>query len=282
MSDEFGMVSAKKGDRAREIARLREHYRNHRETLTGLMGDAPSDHLANAYERLVGEIDEAVRKLAELEGATPPPTPARGTPVSADTNPAIRTSTRPGATAPGSRPLVRPSEPPAAAVASGRNPGLVVAMMIIAAIVVLGAIGYLVWRPRTTPKATPTVVEQPTSTERTATTPPTIPAAAPASALKVTPELADYGTIRKGTRAVRQFEITNGSGAPIELQVARSTCRCLFYDYKSKLAANAKETITVTIDGARAKAGQLQEQVQISAKGDSAVNATFTVQATIR
>lgn len=272
MSEEFGTVSAKKGDRAREIARLREHYRNHRETLTGLAGDAPSDHLAAEYDRLVAEIDAAVRKIDELEGK----------PASADTNPAIRPGTRPGATAPGSRPLVRPHEPEAAA--NGRNPTLVVAMMILAAVVVLGAIAYLVWRPRSTPKQPATIVEQPasTSTQPASTAPPTIPAAAPPSSLKVAPEVADYGTIRKGTRAVRQFEISNGTGAAIELQVARSTCRCLFYDYKSKLAANAKETITVTIDGARAKAGQLQEQVQVSAKNEPAATTAFTVQATIR
>ena len=101
MPEEFGTVSAKKGDRSREIARLREHYKNHRETLEGLMGDAPSDHLAGEYQRLVTEIDIAVRKIDELEGQTPAP-------LSADTNPLIKPQTRPGATAPGTRPLVRP------------------------------------------------------------------------------------------------------------------------------------------------------------------------------
>ena len=276
MADEFGTGSAKKGDRAREIARLREHYRNHRETLSGLAGDAPSDHLATEYERLIGDIDSAVRKLDELEGKPAAPPPA----INADTNPMLRPATRPGATAPGSRPLVRPAEPEAVAV--GRTPGLTIAMIVIAAIVVLGAIGYLVWRPRTTPKPA-AVVEQPVTTgslPTTSTAPPTI--ATPVSTLKITPALADYGVIRKGTRAVRQFEVVNASGEPIELQVARSTCRCLFYDYKSKLAANAKETITVTIDGARAKAGALQEQVDVSAKGNPAATASFTVQATIK
>lgn len=281
MSDDFGTVSSRKGERAREIARLREHYRNHRETLSGLAGDAPSDHLATEYERLVGEIDNAVRKLDELEGksaatSVPPPTPA-------DTNPMIRPATRPGATAPGSRPLVRPAEPETVV---GRTPGITIAMIIVAGLLVIGAIAYLVWHPRSNPK--PTVVEQPVSTSTVpavSTAPPTItPATPPAAAasLKISPALADYGVVRKGTRAVRQFEVVNESGGPIELQVARSTCRCLFYDYKSKLAPNGKETITVTVDGARAKQGTLQEQVDVSAKGNPGVAASFTVQATIK
>ena len=44
---------------------------------------------------------------------------------------------------------------------------------------------------------------------RPAVTP--VPVAA-ADSIRITPEVADYGTIRKGTRAVRQFEITNLSG----------------------------------------------------------------------
>lgn len=278
MSDEFGTVNARKGDRAREIARLREHYRNHRETLSGLMGDAPSDHLANEYGRLVAEIDDAVRKLAEVEVGHAPSSAAVPPAPSADTNPMIRPKTRPGATAPGSRPLVRPQEPEG--IPSGRNQGMAVTMMVIAGLIVLAAIAYLVWRPRTAPKPA-TVVEQPiSSTEGTATAPPAITPVA--STLKITPALADYGVIRKGTRAVRQFELVNGSAAPIEIQIARSACRCLFYDYKSKVGANEKETITVTIDGARAKAGALSEQVAVTAKKDPAMNATFTVQATVR
>ncbi|HMC21376.1 MAG TPA: hypothetical protein VKL19_05990, partial [Thermoanaerobaculia bacterium] len=62
----------------------------------------------------------------------------------------------------------------------------------------------------------------------------------------------------------------------------RSNCRCLFYDYNSKLPARGQETITVTVDGARAKAGPLQELVEVRAKRDRSVNATMTVQATIR
>ena len=271
MSDDFGTVGTKRGERSRDIDVLRQHYRTHRDTLMRLISDAPSEHLASEYQRLVAEIDSSVRKLDELEGR-----PSSG--VNADTNPLLRTKTHPGKTAPGNRPLVRPEEP--MAVLPG-NPQSRVALILIAGVVVLVLIGYLIWRASSQRKPTTTpIVEQPpiTSTANPATAPPTI--ATPT--LTVVPALADYGTIRKGTRAVRQFEVTNPTGSPIELQVARSACRCLFYDYKGKLAPNGKETITVTIDGARAKAGPLQERVEVTAKGDPSVNATFTVQATIR
>lgn len=269
--DESGTVGPKKGDRARETERLRQHYKLHRETLAGLSGDAPSDHLANEYERLVGEIDMAVRKLDELEGRSG---------SSADTNPAFRPKTHPGSTAPGNRPLVRTDDPMAAPAA---GPQWRVAAIIIAALVVLGAIAYMMWPQKNGAGTTGTIVEQ---QPVTGTAPPVVtPAPAtivPVGTLKITPALADYGTIRKGTRAVRQFELVNASGEPVDVQVARSTCRCLFYDYKSKLAANGKETITVTVDGARAKAGELSEEVHISSRKDRGVAATFTVQAVIQ
>jgi hypothetical protein len=280
MSDEFGTVGAKKGDRAREISRLREHYRNHRDALSGLAGDAPSDHLASEYQRLVGEIDTAVRKLDELEGkpSTSPPT------LNVDTNPMLRpTKTRPGATAPGTRPLMRTED--ATTVAGAANPQSRMTLIIVAGLIVILGIAGLIWyassgsRPAPGAKTT-TVAEAPAPA--TNTTPPTISPASPPSALKITPSLADYGVIRKGTRAVRQFEVVNNSASPVDMQVARSACRCLYYDYKSKLAGGGKETITVTIDGARAKAGELREDVTISAKNDPSVTSTFTVQATVR
>jgi hypothetical protein len=280
MPDEFGTVNSRK-DRAREITRLRDHYRNHRETLSGLMGDAPSDHLANEYQRLVGEIDTAVRKLDELEGGGPAATPPPAVP--ADTNPMLKPKTRPGPSAPGARPLIRPQEAPVGAP----NPASRTALILMAGAIVIAAIAALIWYASSRRKpdgavttVTTPIVEQPVTT--TTAAPATIAPASPPSSLKITPLLADYGTIRRGTRAVRQFEVVNNSGGPIDIQVARSACRCLFYDYKSKLAPNAKETITVTVDGGRAKAGDLHEDIQVSSKADPAVSSTITVQATIK
>ena len=164
--------------------------------------------------------------------------------------------------------------------------------MLIAGVLVLGLIGWLIWRAggdRRRPTATPIVEQTATEANDTAapaTIAPVTPApAAPApsvSILKLTPALADYGTIRKGTRATRQFEIVNTSAAPVTIKVARSACRCLYYEYTDKLPPRKKESITVTIDGARAKVGTLAETIQVSGKTDPSITAEFQVQATIR
>src|SRR4051812_44931137 len=93
MSDDFGTVNVRRGDRAREIEVLRQHYRGHRDALSRLVADAPTEQLAAEYQRLVAGIDEALRKLDELEGrpATQPGT--RAVPPT------------PSMTAPGLRPL---------------------------------------------------------------------------------------------------------------------------------------------------------------------------------
>src|SRR5258708_39606786 len=68
MSDEFGTVSVKRGDRAREIEVLRQHYGTHRDALQRMIPDAPTEQLAAEYQRLVASIDASLRKLDELEG----------------------------------------------------------------------------------------------------------------------------------------------------------------------------------------------------------------------
>ena len=269
MSDDFGTVNTRRTERAREIDRLRQHYKNHRDTLSGLMGDAPSEHLANEYQRLISDIDTAVRKLEELEGRAGAAAPAPNRPMASQSGL-------------GARPLVRPEMP---AMTIGSKPQSQTAIVVIALLILIGVTGYagVRWWRSSHRKRQPTIVEQPiTATQSTSTGPTLISAASPPSSLKITPALADYGTIRKGTRAVRQFELVNTSNGPVDIQVARSACRCLFYDYKSKIAGNAKETITVTIDGARAKPGQLQENVEVTSKGDPSVSTRFAVQAMVR
>ena len=110
------------------------------------------------------------------------------------------------------------------------------------------------------------------------------PAPAAAASIRVTPAVQDYGIIRKGTRAVRQFELTNNSTIPISIEVARSTCRCLYYEYnaKKKIQPNTHETITVTVDAARAKSPTIDEQLAVTAKEDPAATATIGVRAMIR
>jgi hypothetical protein len=270
MSNEFGTVNVRKGDKAREIDILRQQYNRHRESLTAMAAEAPSEHLAAEYHRLIKEIDAALGKLGELEGLRP-----------SDTQP-LKT------TEPGARPLVTPPgmiNPDADEPAGATSPIPRVAMIIAAGVVVLALIGWLLWRASGERKSTPIETRTDTVVANDTAPPPqpVTPAPKPLPAtLSIDPPAQDYGTIRKGTRAVRQYQVTNNSEQPVSLEVARSACRCLYYDYAGSIAAHGKETITVTVDGAKAKAGALRETVNVSAKKDPSVTGSFQVNALIQ
>ena len=290
MPEEFGTVNLKQGSQTREMEMLRRHYKAHRDALTKMISDAPTELLANEYQRLVAEIDMAVRKLDEISGR--PATSPGTTPVTlTDADPVPRPVT--GA---GTRPLVRTGETPIGtsyAPPPAPAPQSRVAMILVAGVVVLGIIGWLIWRASSERKRPSPVAEQQPISSTTNNAPPPavtpapapvpVPAPAPvAQSLRVSPAAADYGTIHKGTRAVRQFTVTNTSTSPIEIVVARSTCRCLYYDYNTKLPPKGQETITVTVDGARAKVGALSEQVDVHAKRDPSISTSMIVKATIQ
>jgi hypothetical protein len=283
MSDDFGTVNVRRGDRAREIEVMRQQYRAHRDALSRMAADAPTELLAGEYQRLVSEIDVAMRKLDEIEGRAEVALPPQPPPLTQFRSSGPRTS-------PGDRPLVVDPHEDATVIGepleSRANSGSRVAIIVVAGMLVLAAIVWLIWRGSEGGAATPApVVEQPSTVAPldTATPAPLAqPSALSAGALKITPALADYGTIRKGTRAVRQFEVTNGGSSPLTLQVARSACRCLYYDYHDKVAPKAKETLTITIDGAKAKAGPLRETLAVKAKEDPSLAGEITVQATIK
>lgn len=277
MPEEFGTVNIKRGDRTRETEVLRQNYRRHREALTGMIAEAPNEQLGAEYKRLVVEIDTALTRLGELESRPP------GT----------FSDTQPVKTEPGNRPLAH--SPVVEAPAEGSNiANSRILMIVTAGIVVLGLIGWLLWRassderPARTPvvgEGTDTADTASGNTATRATAPPVpVPVApvVPAVAISVDPSTNDYGKIRKGTRAARQFEVTNRTDKPIAFSVGRSACRCLYYEYKGTVAPRKKESITVTIDGARAKAGTLHETVKISSKKDKSIDVSFEVNATIR
>ena len=279
MGDDFGTVSVRRAERARELEVIRQHYREHRDALASLAENAPTDFLATEYQRLISEIDGALAKLTELEG-----------------NPDVKPRTSPG-----TRPIVHDAaaSAPRTYVSSEAptNTGSRMMIMIVAGLLVLGLIGWLIWRAgsdRREPTRPVVVKEQPTTTQPDETTiapvtpapatqaPPSSTVVPAANSVMITPALADYGTVRKGTRATRQFQVVNTTTAPIQIKVARSQCRCLYYEYTDKLAPKKKESITVTIDGARAKPGVLAETVQITAKSGTPVLAQFQVQATVK
>lgn len=292
MSDDFGTINVGRGERAREIEVLRQHYRKHREALARMTADAPTESLAAEYQRLIGEIDRSLGKLNELEGAAatpPPPPPAR---------PADRLKTEPGLRPLVTTPVAEEAEPEAAAYeelppAEG-EPSSRMPLILGIAVVALALIGWLIWRASSDGKSAATttapIVEE-TSGEtagETSTLPDTAvdetasTAPAAGAALTATPRSHDYGTIRKGTRATRQFEITNNTDQPISIAVARSACRCLFYEHAPVIPPKAKESLTVTVDGARAKAGDLRESIKVTAKSDPTTGTSVDVIATIR
>lgn len=281
MSDDFGTVNAKRGDRAREIEVLRQHYNVHRDTLTRMVPDAPTDHLATEYRRLVADIDASIRKLDELGGRAPVAT-------------AVGFSeTQKMGTSPGNRPLVS-AEPvidhrivsdDAVTIEKPMHNSSRVVLMLVIALAVLGGIGWLIWRASSDRKAAPAqVIERPATATNAETSASAVTPLPVVSSIKIAPEVADYGVIRKGTRAVRQFEITNTTSTPLSITVARSTCRCLYYEYntKAKLKAKGKEVLTVTVDGARAKAGALEEQIAVTSKDDPNATGTIGVKAMIK
>jgi hypothetical protein len=295
MSDDFGTINARRGERAREIEVLRQHYRQHRDALARMVADAPTEHLASEYQRLIAEIDRALGKLDELEGrpataaAVPPPqhepTRPHGDPLAAQRP----TASGAAAASAGMRPLAGhaadladpPTIPPENDGYTYAPPRSRMALILGAAVLALAVIGWLIWRASSDrDPAAGAIVEETTTTAPT-TAPATV--AEPVnSELSVTPPSHEYGTIRRGTRAVRQFEVTNNTDEPVTIQIARSACRCLYYDYTALVPPRAKETVTVTVDAAKAKGGALRETVRVTAKSDPAVGTSFDVIATIQ
>jgi hypothetical protein len=239
MSDEFGTVNISRNERAREIEVMRQRFLRHRESLVNMAADAPTEHLAAEYRRLIRDLDDSVGKLEELNGMNVP--------------------------------LVRTELPPADGEPRSR-----VAIIVAIALVALALIGWLIWRASSdrAPEEAPPIVEETTTTQA--------PPPEPVQALSVSPPSNDYGVIRKGTRATRQFEIANHTEEPISIAIARSTCRCLFYEHAEVVPPKGKETITVTVDGARAEVGELRETIRVTSKSNPAVGTSLDVIATIR
>lgn len=298
MSEDFGTINVRRGERAREIEVLRQHYRQHRDALQRMITDAPTEHLASEYQRLVVEIDRALGKLEELEGKSPmpataptahEPTRAHGDPLAAQ---------RPRSTDAASRPLVAPpppqahrgvADPPSIPVGESSESRSRLPLIVGAALVALALIGWLIWRASDRTNGTNIVEERPaletgdTAEAGTAAADDTIaPAVIAGTGLNVVPVSHDFGVVRKGTRATRQFELTNTTEEPMSINVARSACRCLFYEHAPVIPPKAKENLTVTVDAARAKAGALHEQVRVTSKADPAIGTTIDVNATIR
>lgn len=284
MSEDFGTVNIRRGDRGRELEVLRQHYRRHREALAKMLDDAPTEALAADYLRLIEQIDRSLLKLGELDTMVVPPPRA--------TSPGIERlpEAPPPPPAPqaqptssfGEHPLLNVEEGESAETYSADGSRSRIAMILVAAVAALFLVGWLVWRASSDRKGSVggEVVETVSEPVETTVAPDTV-APAPA-AMKITPVSHDYGVIRKGTRATRQFEVTNETEEPISIQLSRSACRCLYYEHAEVIPPKAKEGVTVTVDAAKAKAGALKETVKVTVKGQPDVGTSFDVIATVQ
>jgi hypothetical protein len=284
MPDDLGTVNIKGARLGREIEVMRQRYQKHRDTLEQMAAEAPTELLAIEYRRLQTSIDDSLRKLSELE---------RGAGASSAESAAVVANAR-RPTEPGDRLISHPvgesswRDNPAvtagAPIGGSRAP--LIALGGLAVLVILGFLVVRSSRNRPAPSdrtgdRTTTVASSGRPAPETVAPLPD-PETAPASTLTVNPATADYGMIRRGTRAVRQFELRNSGSTALQVKVNRSDCRCLYYDYLETVPARGKETLTITVDGARAKTGTLDQTVQLVTKSDGSPLATAGVHAKIK
>jgi len=269
MSDDFGTVNFSRGERSRQIEVTRQQYLRHREALESMIADAPAEHLVSEYRRLIAEIDASLLKLDDLEGG--PPAPGAPSPYAYDSPHAGSETERD----PGFRPLVTTALPD-----SDFDPRSRLPLILVVAVVALAGIGWLIWRASSNHPTDSAVVED--TAPATAAPVPTATHAEELVGLTVSPPSQDYGVIRKGTRATRQFAIANHTGQTVTINLARSACRCLYYEYAPRVGPEGKVPVTVTVDGARATTGDLRETIRVTSKPDPAAGTSLDVIATIR
>ena len=272
MSDELGTVNIKNKAMARDIDALRQRYIEHKQALESLASEAPTEALAMRYRQVMAEIQTSIDKLGDLERDID-----GGAAVPGDLPGVRRTS-------PGMRPL-RGDPQMAPLTVPVENTGGRTIMILAAGVLLLGVLAFFVWRfvtsgddpaPATNVAATETAIE-------TATASDTIePGAPPKAVLSAEPATQDYGVVRRGTRATRQFELANNTDQPMTVRAQRSECRCLWFEYADTIPPQGSTTMTVTVDGAKAKPGSLREAVQIASRTDPAVTTTFEVVAEIQ
>jgi hypothetical protein len=257
MSDDWNTVNIRPGTGVlREIDVLRRRYADHRSTLERLAADAPTEHLARRYRQLIGELEASMARIAELEMGRPD-----------DPDAELDDGQDP-----------RWSEP-AAAVPLDEDRSrraLPKILVTLAVLFIVGVVGLFVWNwIRGVEPDDPAVIVESSEQE------PMIEPDPMAFSLSATPDQQSYGELRRGTRAVRQFEIANNTDQTLPISVLRSDCRCLWFEYADTIPPRGTTTLTVTVDGAKAPVGTLRETVQIVSKTDPPVTIAVEVVAEI-
>lgn len=262
----------RRGDRAvdREVERLKSVYRQHADALAKLSASAPTKALARKYSDLIGDINRSILGLGDREASVSRQEPER--PVDPSISPPsprrsvsdVQLRTEPGRVVPGTEP-----EPSAV----GR-----IVLILGMAIVVICLLAFFVWRfagePRTEPRADDVTPGATASNPAEAT--------APLPGLRIAPQAQDYGVVYKGTRVAKSFEISNTSDREFTIEVERSDCRCLWFDYPKLVPAGGNVTLTVAVDGGLAEPGLLSEAVLVSVNEPPRQTAEVVVTAEIR
>jgi hypothetical protein len=277
MEDDFETRNMNRAQVARELEAAREKYRAQLRSVQQLRDEAPTEPLADRYRELEAELVDSIRKLDDLLGENrqqhpePPPEASEPPAVAPPPPPPPAAQIPPvqyhGAATPASRTSedFRGNQ-----VESDRGRLLAILAGGALALILLGVlVWYFAFR---TPAAT--IQEQPD---------PVVTAPAPESAqlLTITPATHDFGVVRKGTRAVRQFRLSNETDEPMEVSVERSVCRCLWYDFESTIPPKEATVLAVTFDGSRAPGGVTREELTISAGPDPSRQVTATIIATV-
>lgn len=259
MSDEWNTVNIRPGAGGvlREIDLLRRRYADHRSTLERLAADAPTEQLARRYRQLIGELEASMARIAELEMGSEEDRNAE--PLD-DHDPRWR----------------EPEE----AVTADESPRRALPILVaLAALFIIGVIGLFAWnwvRGDAEPES-PAAIVEPSEREPAIEPDP----AAQEVALTATPDQQSYGELRRGTRAVRQFEIANNTDETLPISVLRSDCRCLWFEYADTIPPRGTTTLTVTVDGAKAPEGTLRETIQIVSKTEPPVTIAVEVVAEV-
>jgi hypothetical protein len=264
----------------REIATLRKRYADHRETVSRLLADAPTERLAQSYARLRAEIDAAIAKIDEIDGAAAGPIELKTVPQPAapSTHPALRGAEEEDAPLTIDQDLLRDDY-----IETPERRRFPAAAVVAAILVVLLLVAFVVWRFARTNEPADTIVEEATTAvPSTIAEEPVPPTVAPRDPLAVTPEQYDYGIVRKGTRKSQKFTLTNNSEAPLVVTTSRSQCRCLWFEHPASIPPGGSGSLTITVDGARAKSGPLSEVVQIGVKDRADLTAEVEVRGTVQ
>jgi len=242
-----------RGNRAvdREIERLKSRYRRHAEELSRLAASAPTKALARKYSDLIGDINRSILSLddpgalASLSSSEQPilsdPNPTEPMPPSGRSPSEVPLRTEPG------RVAIEP-EPNAL----GR-----IVLILFMALILMSLLAFFVWKYGGEPRAEPAPTMPAATAEAS-------PEPVPTPDLTISPEAQDFGIVYKGTRVAKPFEVTNHSDRDLTIEVERSECRCLWFDYARQIPAGGTITLTVAVDGGLATPGLVSEAVVIT------------------